>query len=248
VLHSIDQMPLFFADLRKAGIALAKSALQTDGKLTTLGRVGEPVDLLADSRFLLAGIAVPAGAPFFKWQEHVNGRDGEFISRDACAAVWEKQCRALFAKLLPACEFDCLLPDAFFAASREADRRVRPHALRAGVAFIVDALKIAPSAIRAVIASIGDPELLEYRVSFVPRDQHDVVHGAVWPAYAPENDEGEIERVLRECQITDITRQDGIFDPEQCEDCGAPLFANLDGEMVHPEWPEDGEQTKAHYH
>ncbi len=248
VLHSLDQMPLYFAELRKAGITLSKAAIVHDGKLTTLGKIAEPVDLLADSRFLLVGIAVPTGAPFFKWQEHSNGADSDFISRDSCAVVWETQSRPLFAKLLPACEFECLLPDAFFAASREADRRVRPNAIRAGVAFISDSLKVAPGAIRAVIAGIGDPELIEYRVSFIPRDQHNVVHGAVWPAYMPDDNDADIERVLRECQITDIIKHESLYEPEHCDDCGAPLFANVDGEMVHPEWPGDTEQVKAHYH
>jgi hypothetical protein len=40
----------------------------------------------------------------------------------------------------------------------------------------------------------------------------------------------------------------GLFAPEFCEDCGAPLFADADSEMVHPELPEEAETAAVHYH
>ena len=35
---------------------------------------------------------------------------------------------------------------------------------------------------------------------------------------------------------------------EFCDDCGAPLFADADGELVHPEMPEDAPQDAGHFH
>ncbi|MBU1666159.1 MAG: DUF2863 family protein, partial [Gammaproteobacteria bacterium] len=33
-----------------------------------------------------------------------------------------------------------------------------------------------------------------------------------------------------------------------CDDCGAPLFPNPDGESVHAELPEEMQGTPAHLH
>ena len=33
-----------------------------------------------------------------------------------------------------------------------------------------------------------------------------------------------------------------------CEDCGAPLFANAEGEIVHAELPEEADTQAAHFH
>ncbi|MFM8631392.1 MAG: DUF2863 family protein, partial [Betaproteobacteria bacterium] len=35
---------------------------------------------------------------------------------------------------------------------------------------------------------------------------------------------------------------------EYCDDCGAPLYPNEDGEMVHAELPEVAEQPSQHLH
>jgi uncharacterized protein YuzB (UPF0349 family) len=35
---------------------------------------------------------------------------------------------------------------------------------------------------------------------------------------------------------------------EYCEDCGAPLYPTLDGELVHAELPEESEPAGQHLH
>jgi hypothetical protein len=250
VLHSIDQMPMYFAMLHKLAISLGQAAIGGERFAATPAKLPSAADLFADSRILLVGIAAPAGKPFFRWQERDATTTDGFVSRERCRDEWIKQSRPHFARLLPACEFEALLPEAFFSANREADRRVRPYALRTDVAFITDSLKIAPNDVRAVVAAVGAPDLVEYRVSFIPRGQAEVVHGTIWPVYRAEadDDEAEIVRILRECHVNDIIRPQGLFEPEECDDCGAPLFSDVDGEMVHPDWPEDSEQSRAHYH
>ena len=56
----------------------------------------------------------------------------------------------------------------------------------------------------------------------------------------------EIEAVLRECGMKDIVFLDQAFPYEFCDDCGMPLYPNSEGEVVHPELPEqanDAPQT-----
>jgi len=38
------------------------------------------------------------------------------------------------------------------------------------------------------------------------------------------------------------------FPLEFCDDCGAPLYPNEDGEPVHPEMPEQPASPSAHLH
>jgi hypothetical protein len=248
ILGSIDQIPPRFSTLRLLCTELTQAALHGEPYIKLPKKIETAAELLADPRFIIVGVAVPVGKPFFRWQELESAKSGEFTTRESCLEVWRKQTRTLFAKLLPACEFEALLPDAFFSAAREADRAVRPHAIKAGVALITDSLKLQPGQLRAIVAAVGDPNLIEYRIGFATTDSDDVIHGTVWPVFLPDDDDIEIERVLRAAGVTHIVKHNDMFEPEACEDCGAPLFANPDGEMVHPEWPLDPAESKAHYH
>lgn len=248
LLGSIDQIPPRFSTLRLLCNELTQAALSGEPYVPIPKKLETAAELLADPRFILVGVAAPMGQPIFRWQELQSGKAGNYVSRESCLNTWRTQTRPLFAKLLPACEFEALLPDAFFSAARAADRAVRPHAIQAGVALITDSLKLQPSQLRAVVAAVGDPMLLEYRISFATNDSDEVIHGTVWPVFTPEEEDQEIERVLRAAGVTNIVKHNDMFEPEACEDCGTPLFANPDGEMVHPEWPLDPEESKAHYH
>jgi uncharacterized protein YuzB (UPF0349 family) len=53
---------------------------------------------------------------------------------------------------------------------------------------------------------------------------------------------------LTESGVNNVKKLTGTFTPEYCEDCGAPLFANGDGEIVHAELPEEAETHAAHFH
>ena len=142
------------------------------------------------------------------------------------------------------CQFEALLPDAYFANAREADRRIRPITLHAAIAFLVGALKLAASELRAVIAGFGDSQVDEYRIAFTEKTSNEVVHGVVWPLYEQEDEHlvvEEIDACLRAGGITQIDKLAERFEPEFCSDCGAPLFADSTGDVVHPELPEQAE-------
>ncbi len=248
-LYSIDQMPRDFSSVRKLTLRLGEAAIH-EKPARIEGKHIDTAPLLADSRFLLAGIAVPTGEPLFRWQEH----DAARTTRSDCLAHWIEQARPHLAKLLPGCSFECLLPDAYFVNCRESDRAVRPPTIRAAVAFLENTLKVNASQLRAVIAGVGQNRVDEYRISFLKRGHGDVVEGVVWPLFGREEEEsepaplGEIQEVLKDCKIGEVSALSGLFEPEFCEDCGAPFFADPDGEMVHPELPEEAESTTSHYH
>lgn len=241
-LYSIDQMPISFSGVHKLAQKLTHAAINNTQPTFDYAKLPAAADLLADVRFLIAGVSVPEGAPLFRWQADVA------INRDACAATWTTEAKPLMAGLLPGCEFECLLPDAYFVSCREADRRVRPYAIRSAVAFLETSLKVKPEKVHAVVAAVGEKAVTEFRISFITPGQSDVVHGSIWPVFSAEEDESEIIRVLRECKVGNIITPEGMFDAEHCDDCGAPLFANADSEMVHPAWPDDVEHAATHYH
>lgn len=241
-LYSIDQMPISFSGVHKLAQKLTHAAISDQRPSFDSAKLPTAADLLADVRFLIVGVSVSENAPLFRWQADMS------LTRASCASTWTKHAKPLMASLLPGCEFECLLPDAYFVSCREADRRVRPYAIRAAVSFLENTLKVKPEKVHAVVAAVGEKAVSEFRISFITPGQSDVVHGSIWPVFSAEEDETEIIRVLRDCKVSHISTPEGMFDPEHCDDCGAPLFANEDSEMVHPAWPDDTDHTAAHYH
>jgi hypothetical protein len=249
-LYSIDQLPRHFSEVRKLAAKLADSAVKDETPRVDLTRLPETAHLLADTRFVVACAAVPRGKPVFRWQEDASGHAG----RAGSLEQWILQARPTLSKLLPGCVFECLLPDAYYVNCRESDRRVRPFGIRAAVAFLENALTAKAADLQAVVAGFGDERIDEYRVAFSLIDDSEVAHGVVWPLYGREDEAarpGPLEEVLAqlaEVGVTEVKKLQATFTPEYCEDCGAPLFANAEGEIVHAELPEEADVQAAHFH
>lgn len=58
----------------------------------------------------------------------------------------------------------------------------------------------------------------------------------------------EILGLLREAGVTKVHQHEERFLLEFCDDCGAPLYPDLDAELVHAEMPEDAPQAVSHFH
>ena len=52
-----------------------------------------------------------------------------------------------------------------------------------------------------------------------------------------------LDAALREAGITSVLMLDQRFPLEFCDDCGAPLYPNPEGEPVHAELPEEQAET-----
>lgn len=249
-LYSVDQLPRHFSELRRLAAKLGDAAVTGEIPRIDFGRMPETAQLLSDSRFIIASVATPRGKPMFRWQEDASGHTGRTTSLEQ----WITQARPTIARMLPGCIFESLLPDAYYVNCREADRRVRPYAVRAGVAFLESALQVEPAQLRAVIAGFGEERVDEYRVGFTVDGDSHVAHGVVWPLYGREDEgtrPGPIEDLVTElaqCGVTEVKKLTGTFEPEYCDDCGAPLFPNPDAEIVHAELPEEADSPAAHFH
>ena len=235
-LYSPDQLPRSFVDTWQlmrdlGGAALAGSPLKLD-----VGALPETNQFLSDTRYLLGAVVVPRGMPLFRWNE------GDGITRESALKEWTKQGGPSLDPMLTGCAYQPLLADAYHGACRTADLASRPYSLRASVAFLQTTLGKPAEALRAVIGGFHDTRLEEYRIGFGARDNDGIYHGVIWPLLGSEDENtdatGEIEGLLREAGIKDVIVHDQQFPFEFCDDCGAPLYPNAEGDTVHAELPE----------
>ena len=243
---SPDQLPQSYCETAAFTGRLCKAALHGRDLRLDASSMAETMNFLSDTRYLIGVVCAPSGAPLFRWQEE----DG---SRTESLKQWRAQGGETLRPLLPACAMEPLLPQSFHAAVREADRASRPYSLRSAVAFLQTALNVPASSLRAVVAPYYDRQLEEFRIGFTQGDAAEVVHGVVWPLLENEDEAaelpGQIEGVLREAGLREVLVLDHRFPLEYCDDCGAPLYPNPDGEPVHAELPEqEAEAMPRHLH
>ena len=248
-LYSIDQMPQSHSQTRQLLEKMAVAAVQNIDLKIELKGLPETISVLADPRFILACIAVPHGAALFRWQEE----DSRCLERSQALKEWTQDLRPVFAELMPGCEFELLLPDAYFTNCREADKRVRPLSLKAAVNYLTTSLGVDSSQLSCVVGAFGEEIADEFRISFSIRGHSEIIYGVVWPLYDREtvsvdqlddsSDEGGALKIicdtLKSMGIQEIFKHAVLFEPELCEDCGVPLFPDRIAEVVHAEMPED---------
>jgi hypothetical protein len=267
-LFSIDQLPRTHADTLALTQRMANAAL-TGRPLAGLTNAPETAPFLADTRYLLAAVTAPTGQPVFRWQ--MGGSRADIpAARKQALDQWQAQALPNIERLLPGCGVELLLPDAYYAACRDADTRIRAISIRAAVHYLTHALAVEPQGLAAVIGGFGaeavDSRIDEYRIGFTLRGQLDVVYGVVWPLYGQE-DAGDglpsgdrplvgmrlapiddILALLKECGVVDIQCHAEQFPMEFCDDCGAPLYPDLQEELVHAQMPEDAPHGTSHLH
>lgn len=238
--YSPDQLPQSYCETAALAEKLGKAALHGRDLKLDAAAMPETMNFLSDTRYLIGVACAPAGAPLFRWQEE----DG---SRSESLKQWRAQGGEALRPLLPACALEPLLPQSFHAAVREADRASRPYSLRSAVAFLQTVLNVGAGSLRAVVAPYYDRQLEEFRIGFTMGEAAEVVHGVVWPLLENEDEAaelpGQIEGILRETGVREVLVLDHRFPLEYCDDCGAPLYPNPDGEPVHAELPEQEEEA-----
>jgi len=257
-LYSIDQMPHSHCQTRLLTEALATAAITASEIKLELREMSETIAVLADPRFIIAAVAAPSGTPLFRWQAEAPTRQERGVS----LIGWQNAMQEPIAALLPGCEFELLLPEAYFTNCRLADKQVRPLSIRAAVNYLESTLGVLPAGLSCVVGAFGEDQADEYRISFSLKGSSDVVYGVIWPLYDRESvandalndlsdDESPMKRIadaLRDAGVEDVFRHAMLFDPELCDDCGAPLFPDRSGEAVHAEMPDDAPTQQPLFH
>ncbi|MBV8625163.1 MAG: DUF2863 family protein [Herbaspirillum sp.] len=270
VLFSIEQLPRLHTDVFALTRQMGQSALK-NGTVQLRGEQQPTAAFLADTRYVIAAVAVPTGNALFHWQE--SEQQSHFsTNKSAAFDAWKQQVTPLFARLLPGCNVELLLPQAYYFGCREADKRIRPASIRAADYFLTQTLEINSSELHASIGGFSEDingQVDEYRIGFSIGGDPTVVYGTVWPLYEQESGDEltlmlpagagladglptsplqQILTVLRECGIVHIKHHAERFTMEFCDDCGAPLFPDREGELVHAEMPEDTPPPVEHFH
>ena len=244
-LYSPDQLPRGFVDTWRLANQLSKSAIDDRNLRIDPRQLPDTAHFVSDTRYLIGAVAAPRGQALFRWQEE----DG---SREQATRQWQAQGSAALAAHFTGCAFELLLPEAFHAACRNADRALRTYSLRAAVAFLQTSLNVAATDIRAVVAPFGEERIEEYRIGFTLPSGGDVVHGVIWPLLGADEDSPDtpvqVETQLHEAGVRDVLLLDQLFPLEFCDDCGMPMFPTPEGETSHAELPQDGPQAPAHLH
>ena len=257
-LYSIDQMPHSHSQTRLLTEALAMAAITESEIKLELREMSETIAVLADPRFIIAAVAAPSGTPLFRWQAEVPARQERGVS----LISWQNTMQESVASLLPGCEFELLLPEAYFTNCRLADKQVRPLSIKAAVNFLESTLGVLPAGLSCVVGAFGEEQADEYRISFSVKGSSEVVYGVIWPLYDRESvandalndlsdDESPMKRIadaLREAGVDDVFRHAMLFDPELCDDCGAPLFPDRSGDATHAELPDDAPIQQPLFH
>lgn len=245
-MYSPDQLPRGFLETRAMSRVLGAAALTgKDFHIDTQG-LPESGQYISDMRYILGAIAVAPGKPLFRWNE----TDG---NRPEAERQWRDQGGANLQATLLGCAFELVLPDAYFAAWRRADRDGRAFSLVSAVAYLQSILDVPSGELWAAAAPYYDQRLREWRVGFGRNDDDRVLYGVVWPLLGVE-DEGadigaEIAQILKSANLGKVVGLEQRMPLEYCEDCGAPMFPNLDGEPTHAEVPEpEGDGAPMHLH
>lgn len=254
---SFEQMPQTFQETARLAQQLGQKALGKKVAAPEIQPMLNTEGMLADARFIIGAVAVPKGQPVFRWQT-----SGENIvaERLACLAQWQAAIAPALQTRYTACSIDFVQPDAYYVNSREADRRIRPLALKSAVIWLQNAANLRGPELQAAIVGCGETMVEEYRVGFTTRHSNQVIYGCVWPILSKEEAATtqnetqqpgipeEIAAHLAEVGITDVKQLSGLGTTEVCEDCGAPFFPNALGEMMHPELPEETDLEPRHFH
>lgn len=240
VLFSPDQLPRGFAATRKFAHGLAETAEHEQTLHIDPAGLAQAVPFVADVRYVVGAVKVMPGAPVFRWQQDQQSR--EQVLRD-----WQVHGGGVLQSMLAGCAIEALLPNAYFSAWRESDLSGRGWGVRSTVDYLKAILALPAASLRMVVAPFYDHVLEEYRVGFTRVGSNDVLHGVVWPLIGSEDEAtevtSEIETIARGAGITDILLLNERMPLEYCDDCGAPLFPNPEGELVHAQIPESTEPT-----
>lgn len=254
---NFDQMPRSFHETLDWTLRLGRAALKKKNDNSLIRQAPFPDGMLADARFIIGAIVVPKSEPLFRWQE---GTPDAPITRAQCFEAWLAACSPVLSTLFTGCSIEYLHPDAYYVSSREADRRIRPLALKAAATWLQAAAGLPGNQLRATIVACGESSLEEYRIGFSTSQSTDVIYGCIWPVLSKDeavadllntHEAGipeEITALLKEQGIVDVRQLPGLYQPEFCEDCGAPYFPDPLGELQHPELPDEIDANPLSFH
>jgi hypothetical protein len=265
-VFSIDQLPRNHCDVSSVMLLTAIQHIEKRA-VEIMDDLPKTIPFLADSRYLLGVVLVPTGSTVFQWQT-TPAPYNILKAKEEALTRWQEKIHADVANLLPGCGFNILLPDSYYFACRESDIQVRPISIRSAVFYLTQTLNIDASEMCAIIGRFGPEDQIgqvdELRIGFALKNAPEIIYGVVWPLYQQEDEvnallgsinlplteqKGEIETLLNDSGIHQVQIMEDVYGLEFCDDCQAPLYVDAEGDLVHPEMPEDTlPEGSIHFH
>ena len=253
-LLSFDQLPKNFAQTHALCVQLGQLALGSKSASIELDQYDDGISLLADTRFVVAAIAVPIGEAVFSWQEKAN----PLAALQQAQSQWQQQAEQILAPMFAGCQNEYLPLNGYFYNNRESDKRMRPLAVKAAVQWLAMITNSPVAEVHAVIARCGTEEMEEFRVGLTVENNTKILYGCVWPIFSideidvssPHYQDSALvlQNILTDLGVESILFLGGLFEPEFCDDCNAPTFPTAEGELNHPYLPEDIDFTPTPVH
>lgn len=256
-LVRFDRLPQSFQGTHELTQALAANASKGSRDFPELSSIEPIPELLADVFFIICTAVIPVGQPVFKWQ--TIDSDHHKL-RETAKQSWSESCADILHATFAGCQNEYIIPDAYYTNTRKADQSIRPITLKAAISWLEVAAQIPSSELCAAIIGCGEQNVEEYRIGFTTKDRKTVIYGCIWPALNREEAMPDqvpdsqispwdiIAAILRDAGVLDIRRIPGVQNTEFCDDCGAPYFPNMLGELQHPELPDEIEIEPIQFH
>lgn len=200
----------------------------------------DPTDEFSDVRYVALGVSAETATDLF------DAFSSERIEFARKLMDFSLKARAVLREFMTGSMLEVQAPAAFFTAWRQAVASERLFSLKALVKYVCIE-KIRPEkliATTAIFSNLSENNAAEPQpevrigISFT-FDANRIVAGVVWPCEPAELEiaQGFAKEVLTLEGIKTVVAHDQLFPLEWCEQCGAPLYANPEGNVTHVEKP-----------
>ena len=240
-LISAEHIPERLVAVRHLLAVLSKP--KTHGAVvdTSFLLTASPADEFSDARYVPLAVSAPSEAMLFTPAEK------DRISRARDFMDFALKAREVLRYFTVGSFIEVQYPSAFFSAWRQAAVAERLFSLKALVSYVCVGKTtpedlVATTAIFSIVSEGASRETQpEVRIgislSWAPEK---IIAGIVWPC-----DPNELEiaqsfagEVLTMQGVPTVVAHSQLFPMEWCEQCGAPLYANPDGLVIHAERPD----------
>lgn len=248
-IFASEELPENHSNVFEVTKRLSKALIQNKHTIKTKQKITPESNVYIDIRYLIGLIAVPANEALFRWQT-VNVH-GNYYTQTECLANWQNAIHTILLEYFSDCSFKALLPNAFYAACREANEEIRSHTITHAINYLANTLQIERNNLRAIIGGFGEKNIEEFRISLTKKgDNKYIYHGIIWPIYphemleteeqldyATESELNNIKKILITAGIKDIRHHPNFFQITFLEENQIPLFPNGFGELRPAELP-----------
>ena len=242
-LISADNLPEQLIAVRDLLLSLTSGRVH-HGRVVSIAKLlkNSPPNDFSDSRYLVAAISAPSPSSLFAPQQR------SYIERMRAIMEFSMAVHDILWPSMVGTVFQVQAPSGFYTAWRQTETSMRVFCLKSLISFVC-CMNYEPQNLlitTALFTKPGEPaegeNNSEIRIGVSTADRPEaIIAGVVWSMVNEDPDSLQqfAADILRTENVNQIVSLDQVFPMEWCEDCGAPLYANSEGHVVHIEMPEE---------